>query len=556
MSIESLIQTATPCLPVNWPLLTAKVVQFVKQNWLYFIAWLIIGTGVGYVLYKCIHKKPSPQTSTNPLFGVKNTAAIERATSFLKGTKSASSHQRLGIYAEDGFGKGTVARLIATQAGAKLIEIDAASRADINQIFTEAKAAQPTVLVIKNFKHNASAIEQQVDALKDTDRIVVIFVASDATDPSSNMIDHAITISELTCDERLLFLLRQKEAFEVGFDFTDWAARLHICKSCGELNDVIESAKKKANGRKITDHHLGIVCKERGHKPDQLKPKTGLASLFAEALGATHNKDNVYEFIRDVDTRFADVGGNKKAKEALKRNLHLMAEDHQERAEKLGLKPSHIIMHGKPGIGKTLLARALAGECDCAFISTTASQFVTKWQGSGAENIKALFCKARSAGKRCIIFIDEIDSLGSRKELTGMQATQVSAINELLAQIDGLEKHNITVIGATNNLQSVDEALLRDGRMKPIEVKVPSKMARMQILEIHAKNRAFEGGINWESIANKTKDWTGAELEGLINDAAVLAFDAEVDTISQADLDVAYEKRKEKCQSVRLSYVT
>lgn len=549
MSLECLSTPIKTCALgplVDWPVVTMKVSHFVKQNWPYITIWCMICVGSCYFSYKV--KKPVDRVQQTPhqIIGLSDPKVIENSVLFLNGDQNYSRYQKIGLYAPEGFGKTTVAEEIAHQAHAQLISLDLQQDNDPSQILTQVKDAQPAVLLIKNYKVD-QAVEDIIGRLNGKDRIVVIFAADDVSDPSCNRVNQKITIAPMNRASRFAYMLRYRNQFVPEFKFSHWAQKLAFCQGCGCLNKFIEFALQIANGSKLADDHFEIAYKYLSSH----------INLTNDNDKNNNSKDNIYDFTRNVDTKFADVGGNKQAKKALKRNLLFMGEG-KERAERLGLKSSHIVMHGEPGTGKTLLARALAGECDCAFISTSAANFVTQWQGSGAANVKALFEVAKSAGKDCIIFIDEIDSLGSRKNLSGQHATQISAINELLAQIDGFEKpkHNITLIAATNNLKNLDEALLRDGRLTPIKIEIPSNAARKQILKVRAKRRAFAEDVGWNAIVNQTKGWTGAQLEGLINDAAILAFDTGCSEIAQQHLIDAINKRKQASNSaIGLSYI-
>jgi len=204
--------------------------------------------------------------------------------------------------------------------------------------------------------------------------------------------------------------------------------------------------------------------------------------------------------------------------------------------------PKGIILYGPPGTGKTLLAKAVAGEAGVPFLSAVGSDFVEKYVGVGASRVRDLYKKARQKAP-CIVFIDEIDAVaGKRGDDANSERDQT--INALLAELDGFETtENIITICATNRLDLLDDAFQRAGRFDlKLAVGLPDKKARYNILKIHGKNKKFAKEVNLKSIATKTQQFSGAELEALLNESALEAVRKGRKEICNEDIDDAFFK--------------
>lgn len=221
---------------------------------------------------------------------------------------------------------------------------------------------------------------------------------------------------------------------------------------------------------------------------------------------------------------FEDVAGLKEAKEEL--GIFATYLNDEEKFKKMGASvPQGIVLYGPPGNGKTLLARALAAETDVCFFSAAASEFCNIYVGAGASNIRNLFKQAREHGP-AIIFIDELDAIGDRNNglMNGGGSERNSTINQLLAEMNGFCQNQkpILFIGATNNINRIDDALIRSGRFgNHIECKNPTKDERLEILKIHAKNKKMHDDVKLEEIAEACDGFSGANLEQILNNAAI-----------------------------------
>ncbi len=194
---------------------------------------------------------------------------------------------------------------------------------------------------------------------------------------------------------------------------------------------------------------------------------------------------------------------------------------------------------------KTLLAKAVAGEAGVPFFHTSGSEFEEMLVGAGASRVRDLFKKARSAAP-CIIFIDEIDAVAKKRGTVLHSGAGEQTLNQILVEMDGLEgRENVIVLAATNRPDVLDPAILRPGRFdRTIIVQMPDMKGRKAILDVHAKNKKFEDGVDLEVLAKKTVGYSGADLENLLNEAAIMAAKEDRKKISQADIMEAYLKVK------------
>jgi len=246
----------------------------------------------------------------------------------------------------------------------------------------------------------------------------------------------------------------------------------------------------------------------------------------------------------DEDTTFDDVAGADSAKEELREVIKFLKSP--ERFERLGGKvPKGVLLVGPPGTGKTLLARAVAGEADAPFYSVSGSDFMEMFVGVGASRVRDMFGEAKE-NSPAIIFIDELDSIGRQRGagLGGGHDEREQTLNQLLSELDGFEENEgIVVMAATNRPDILDSALTRPGRFdRQITVDLPTKQARAEILRIHAKDKPLSEEIDLEEIARSTPGFSGADLENLLNESALLAGRYEHEEIEEADIEEARDK--------------
>ena len=242
-------------------------------------------------------------------------------------------------------------------------------------------------------------------------------------------------------------------------------------------------------------------------------------------------------------TKFDDVAGLEEEKHEMIEIVDFLK--NPERFNKMGAKiPRGVLLCGQPGTGKTLIAKAIAGEANVPFISMSGSEFIEMFAGLGASRVRKLFEKAKKIAP-CIIFIDEIDAIGSRRNTSGgAESENNQTLNQLLVEMDGFDtEETIIVLAATNRPEMLDKALLRPGRFdRRITIGLPDMRGREAILKIHAKDKQFANDVNLKSIAEDTAGFTGADLANILNEAAIIATINEHDAITNKDIEDAVKK--------------
>ena len=256
---------------------------------------------------------------------------------------------------------------------------------------------------------------------------------------------------------------------------------------------------------------------------------------FGQGLGASNSKI-VAE--KETGVTFDDVAGQDEAKEALTEIVDFL--DRPERYEEIGAKlPRGALLVGPPGTGKTLLAKAVAGKAKVTFFSISGSELVEMFVGRGAARVRDLFKQAKEKAP-CIVFIDEIDTIGKRRDTAGFSSNdeREQTLNQLLTEMDGFDNHKgIVVLGATNRPETLDPALLRPGRFdRRVHVELPDLTGRKAILKLHAKNVKMAGSIDFGAIAKATSGASGADLANIVNEAALRAVREGRKGILQEDL--------------------
>jgi cell division protease FtsH len=278
---------------------------------------------------------------------------------------------------------------------------------------------------------------------------------------------------------------------------------------------------------------------------------TGVVWLFR---GIARSQSNAMSFgksrariadVRQVKTRFKDVAGCEEAKEDLLEVVDFLK--NPKKYLSIGAKiPKGVLLVGPPGTGKTLLARAVAGEAGVPFFSIAGSEFVEMFVGVGASRVRDLFLRAKRNAP-CIIFIDEIDAVGRQRGGAGFGGghdEREQTLNQILTEMDGFEQGtNVIVMAATNRPDVLDVALLRPGRFdRRVFLDKPDLEAREKILEVHSGNKKLQKGVDLSTIAKQTVGLTGADLENIMNEAAIFAAKRKRKEVSQADLHDAVEK--------------
>ncbi|MFQ4137771.1 ATP-dependent zinc metalloprotease FtsH2 [Nodosilinea sp. PGN35] len=279
----------------------------------------------------------------------------------------------------------------------------------------------------------------------------------------------------------------------------------------------------------------------------------GLFFLFRRSNGAMGGPGQAMSFGKSkarfmmeakTGVMFDDVAGIDEAKEELEEVVTFLKKP--ERFTAIGARiPKGVLLVGPPGTGKTLLAKAIAGEAGVPFFSISGSEFVEMFVGVGASRVRDLFKKAKENAP-CIIFIDEIDAVGRQRGagIGGGNDEREQTLNQLLTEMDGFEGNTgIIIIAATNRADVLDSALLRPGRFdRQVMVDPPDIKGRVEILEVHARNKKLAEDISLEAIARRTPGFTGADLANLLNEAAILTARRRKDAMTMAEVDDAVDR--------------
>lgn len=264
-------------------------------------------------------------------------------------------------------------------------------------------------------------------------------------------------------------------------------------------------------------------------------------AMGSKAMGFGKTKTNV---VKDVKTRFSDVAGADEEKEEVAEIVEFLK--NPKKFTEIGARiPKGVLLVGPPGTGKTLLARAVAGEANVPFFSMSGSDFVEVFVGVGASRVRDLFDQAKK-NMPCIIFIDEIDAVGRQRGtgLGGGNDEREQTLNQLLVNMDGFDSNtNIIVIAATNRADVLDPALLRPGRFdRQVYISLPDVKGREAIIRLHARNKAIDGKVDFRKLARLTAGFSGADIENMLNEAAILVARANRRLITENDIAEAINK--------------
>ncbi|HHW41127.1 MAG TPA: AAA family ATPase [Syntrophomonadaceae bacterium] len=272
--------------------------------------------------------------------------------------------------------------------------------------------------------------------------------------------------------------------------------------------------------------------------------------ILIDKKGLPGSSANFSGYVQQVNFTFDDVGGQASAKQELKEALDFVI--HAKQIAEMGIRPlKGILLTGPPGTGKTLLAKAAAAYTHSLFLATSGSEFIEVYAGVGAQRVRQLFKTAKERALRekkngAIIFIDEIDVLGNRRGSNTGHLEYDQTLNQLLVEMDGLrsdDRVKILVIGATNRDDMLDPALLRPGRFdRLVRVDLPDKAGRYQILKLHCRNKPLADDVDLDKIAQETFGFSGAHLESVTNEAAILALREESPYIHQRHFKEAVDK--------------
>lgn len=336
-------------------------------------------------------------------------------------------------------------------------------------------------------------------------------------------------------------------------------------------SNTVKTKLKNVQEKKITNvpntqAFIELIQKEKVEKNNDIKLNQKQQNVFIRVLSSLYgilptimivvlfylvlkmqglgDKSKVYDSeTSNSKIKFEDVAGLEEEKQELIEIVDFLK--NPKRFYEMGAKiPRGVLLCGKPGTGKTLIAKAIAGEADVPFISMSGSEFIEMFAGLGASRVRKLFEKAKKISP-CIVFIDEIDAIGERRTTgNGAETENNQTLNQLLVEMDGFDtEKTIIVLAATNRPEMLDKALLRPGRFdRQITIALPDLNGREAILKIHAKGKKFAEDVNLRSIAEDTAGFSGAELANILNESAIIATIKEHKSITNNDIEEAVKK--------------
>lgn len=494
------------------------------------------------------------------------------------------------LYGPPGTGKTLLAKAVAGETNAHFISLSGPeimgkyygeSEERIRDIFKQAEENSPSIIFIDELdsiapkrdevsgeveKRIVSQLLTLMDGMKSRGKVVVIAATNrpDSIDPAlrrPGRLDREIEIG-IPDDEgrfEVLSIHTRGMPIDEKVDLKKISKTTH-----GFVGADLEILSKEAAMRSLRRVLPEIDLDEEEVSPSLLQKIKITAEDFRDAL-----KEVRPSALREVQVQIPnvgwdDVGGLESLKEELRQAVEWPIK-HKEAYDYVDVDtPKGILLHGPPGTGKTLIAKALAKMTDSNFINIKGPELLSKWVGESEKGVREVFRKARQAAP-CIIFLDEVDALVPRRGSSGSDShVTENVVSQILTEIDGLEElHNVLIIGATNRLDIVDEALLRPGRFdRVIEVPYPDNKGREQILKIHTKKKPLADDVNMPKLVEMTEGFSGAEIAAVANAAAIAALKRYVQgkhgnlkeiKIAQADLVEAIGKVKPSKKEVSVA---
>ena len=455
------------------------------------------------------------------------------------------------LYGPPGTGKTLIAKAVAGETNAHFISLSGPeimgkhygeSEEKIREIFTQGEENSPSIIFIDEIdsiapkrdevsgeleKRIVSQLLTLMDGMKSRGRVVVIAATNrpDSIDPAlrrPGRFDREIEIGIPDDDGRLDILSIHTR----GMPINEKVNLKQIAKTThGFVGADLEILSKEAAMRSLRRILPEIDLDEDKISSEILQKIEISNDDFREALKEVRPSALREVQVQIPDVNWDDVGGLDELKDELREAVEWPVK-HKEAYDYVDVEaPKGVLLYGPPGTGKTLIAKALAKMTESNFISIKGPELLSKWVGESEKGVREIFRKARQAAP-CIIFLDEVDALVPRRG-SGSSDSHVTEniVSQILTEIDGLEElHNVLIIGATNRLDIVDEALLRPGRFdRIIEIGNPDSKARKHIFEIHTKKKPLENNVDIKKLVEITNGFSGAEIAAITNRAALVA---------------------------------
>ncbi len=479
------------------------------------------------------------------------------------------------LHGPPGTGKTLLAKAVANESEAHFILLNGPeimskfygeSEKKIREIFDEAEKNAPSIIFIDEIdaiapkrEDTAGEVERRVvsqlltmmDGLKSRGRVVVIGATNrvNSIDPAlrrPGRFDRELSISVPDKDGRLSIFKIHTRGMPLtkDVDLTELAAKTHGFVGA----DISALAKEAAMSVLRRNLHKFKLDEEEEIPRGLLEELKVTKTDFLEALKVVRPSAMREVLVETPNVQWGDVGGIEDPKTELKEAVEWPLKFPQS-FERMGIRPPKgVLLYGPPGTGKTLLAKAVATESEANFIQVKGPSLLSMWVGKSEEGIRKTFERARQVAP-CIIFFDEIDALAGKRTGQGSGGSRVteSVLNQMLAEMDGIEDlSNVIVIGATNRPDMLDTALLRPGRFdRIVYVNVPDKTGREAILKIHTKKMPIDNKEALiKDLADKTDGYTGADIESLAREAAMLALRKNIDVkkVTKEDFEHAMDK--------------